>query len=73
MIQYVQRHRYPKRKASMAGMGYDGRYRCCECKRRVAMDVSDETYERDLEMAPMLEPPYPNGWCGPTPDEIQEP
>lgn len=51
------------RKATHALMGYDGRYRCAECKRRVEMDVSDETYESDLEMLPKLETPYPEGWC----------
>jgi len=55
-------------KATMAVMGYDGRYRCGECKRRVAIEVSDETYENDLEMLPKAEPPYPDGWCGPKPE-----
>jgi len=50
-------------KATMAVMGYDGRYRCAECKRRVEIDVSDATYERDLQLLPKAEPPYPDGWC----------
>lgn len=51
-------------KATCVVMGYGGRYRCGECKRRVSYDVSDETYARDLEMLPRAEPPYPDGWCG---------
>ena len=51
------------RKATIAVMGYDGRYRCAECKRRVEMDVSDQTYTRDLQHLPKAEPPYPDGWC----------
>jgi len=50
-------------KQTVALMGYDGRYRCGECKRRVQMDVSDEAYTRDVQSLPKVEPPYPDGWC----------
>ena len=63
LLKHVQKHKFPKKKATVAVMGYDGRYRCGECKRRVRMDVSDEAYERDLQMLPKAEPPYPDGWC----------
>lgn len=53
-----------EKKPTFAGMGYDGNYRCLECKRRVRVDVDDpETYARDSECAPRVEPPYPEGFC----------
>lgn len=50
---------------TVAGMGYDGRYRCAECKRRVDMDepASGETWRKDWLHQPRIEPPYPEGWC----------
>jgi hypothetical protein len=55
--------KYNHNKMTAAVMGYDGRYRCAECKRRVSMDVDDSQYERDLKQLPYIEPPYPDGWC----------
>lgn len=52
----------PEKKPTTLGMGYDGRYRCCECGRRVEFDGN---WEMDWSCAPRVEPPYPEGYCDP--------
>lgn len=49
-----------EKKPTMLGIGYDGKFRCCECKRKVSFDGDWETA---WECAPRLEPPYPEGYC----------
>lgn len=52
-----------KKKPTVAGMGYDGRYRCMECGRKVRVESDREGWASDWQQAPKAEPPYPPGFC----------
>lgn len=51
------------KKPTVLGMDYAGRYRCMACKRLVKFDVDPKTWRSDWGDAPMIEPPYPDGYC----------
>jgi hypothetical protein len=54
----------------MVGKGEDGHLRCCECKRKVC--TLDGQTHTDSDCAPVLEPPYPWGWCSDDPETVEK-
>jgi len=58
-----------KQKPTVAAVGTDGHLRCAECKRKVCW--SDGTTDGDPESGlPVVEPPYPAGWCSDKPEDV---
>lgn len=55
-----------KRKPTVVSVGTDGHLRCSECGRKVCF--SDGTTHPDDDGVPVVEGPYPDGWCSDRPE-----